>query len=503
MQKITLAALVALAFSTAASQAAVITVNSTSTNVADDGFCTLIEAIDSANLDTPSGTMSGECIRGAGADILELQLAETYTLTAVNNSDPGPLGDSDGDNGLPSVTSEITITGFDSIIERSDAPDTPPFRIFRIPPAGRLMLRDLTVRNGDRFVGGGTPQINGGGILNQGSLVLDHVVIRENKAINAGGGIDNVGQLTVIDSLFVENWAGEGAAVRVSRSELSFGSAEIVRSTFTGNSTFEGPGTITCAPGTLDIFNSTVSGNVVGDGVGVSNCDLSIVNTTITDNELSGLFVSSSHSPSPTQIKNTIIAGQRLGPDCFFLNFGELVSRGHNLDSDDSCTLDAPTDLPQTNPLLGPLADNGGPTPTHALLEGSPAIDAGDNTECPVTDQRGVVRPRDGNSDGNAVCDIGAYEVALIAPIDELQLQINALVDGGILTEQQGNVLFHHAELALDMAGRGNIEAACNKTKALLNQVQAYIYSRQLTEAEAQGVIDAANRLLGDIGCSG
>ena len=93
-----------------------------------------------------------------------------------------------------------------------------------------------------------------------------------------------------------------------------------------------------------------------------------------------------------------------------------MSSSGHNLDSDGSCGLSGPGDLPNTDALLGLLADNGGPTQTHALLAGSPAIDAGDNAACPATDQRGVARPQDGDGDGAAVCDIGAYELGGVPP---------------------------------------------------------------------------------------
>src|SRR5262249_38514118 len=73
-------------------------------------------------------------------------------------------------------------------------------------------------------------------------------------------------------------------------------------------------------------------------------------------------------------------------------------------------------DLPGTAAQLGPLQDNGGPTPTHALLSGSPAIDAGDSTGCPPTDQRGITRPQDGHGTGTAVFDTGAHEVVFVLP---------------------------------------------------------------------------------------
>ena len=83
-----------------------------------------------------------------------------------------------------------------------------------------------------------------------------------------------------------------------------------------------------------------------------------------------------------------------------------VVSGGHNLIQDDTCN-PVPSDLIFSDPLLGPLSDNGGSTWTHALLPGSPALDAGDDLACPATDQRGVTRPQGSH------CDIGAFEASM------------------------------------------------------------------------------------------
>jgi hypothetical protein len=92
-----------------------------------------------------------------------------------------------------------------------------------------------------------------------------------------------------------------------------------------------------------------------------------------------------------------------------------VIDIGYNIEDTDTCGFGpANGSMPNTDPLLGPLQDNGGPTWTHALLFNSPAIDAGDPVNCPPTDQRGVARPIDGDSDGAAVCDSGAVEFELI-----------------------------------------------------------------------------------------
>jgi len=115
------------------------------------------------------------------------------------------------------------------------------------------------------------------------------------------------------------------------------------------------------------------------------------------------------NSNSNSALMNTIMANSTAGGNCS--NDGAIASGGYNLDSDGTCGFTAEGDLSNTAPLLGPLQDNGGFTFTHALLPGSPAIDAG-NPTCPPpgTDQRGKARPADGDCDSAARCDIGAYE---------------------------------------------------------------------------------------------
>jgi hypothetical protein len=140
-------------------------------------------------------------------------------------------------------------------------------------------------------------------------------------------------------------------------------------------------------PGTVALTNATLSANTAEGGAGLSDGG---------DGDLGG---------STTTVRNTLVSAGVASPgheNCS----GTPTSLGHNLDSLDQCNFHAPGDLVGVDPLLGPFQDNGGPTQTFALLAGSPAIDAGDNTGCPSTDARGVKRPQ------GSACDIGAFELA-------------------------------------------------------------------------------------------
>ncbi len=122
---------------------------------------------------------------------------------------------------------------------------------------------------------------------------------------------------------------------------------------------------------------------------------------------------------------NTIVAKNIPGADCA----GTITSLGNNLSSDSSCQFVQASDLPNTDPLLGPLQNNGGPTVTHALLDASPARDAGTNAGCPANDQRGTARPTDSDADGVSTCDIGAYEADPIFPDYDVSKSVATVSD--------------------------------------------------------------------------
>ena len=250
----------------------------------------------------------------------------------------------------------------------------------------------------DSIVSGNTANNGGGGIFSpHGTLTLNNSTVRGNsESVGGGGGITSWldGTVTLNNSTVTENSSGVGGGIYFYGS----GSLTITNSTISGNSAIFPPGSSSCGYGaagglfvygTVTITNTTITGNtaVASDG---------------------GIF------GEQVSLRNTIIAGNSAGtgnPDCG----GTLISQGYNLVQDTSgCTItgDLTGNITGQDPLLGPLQNNGGPTFTHALLSGSPAIDTGDDSVVGsplflTTDQRGAGFRRL----YGAHVDIGAYEV--------------------------------------------------------------------------------------------
>jgi len=261
----------------------------------------------------------------------------------------------------------------------------------------------VTIRNG---LGDGTN--GGGGILNWQSLTLVRSAVTGNETPLAGGGIANSGTMVIRESTIDSNHSqmDEGGILNRQGATL-----EIVASTVSNNRADRYAGGIVNT-GTLSLVNSTISGNEAPLTGGVQNIgggQMTATNSTIAFNE-GGSEGGLRNTGGDATITNTIIA-ENSGDQCATAGNATLTSNGHNLASDDTCDLTGPGDLSNTNAQLGPLANNGGPTMTHAILPGSPAVDAGDNANCPATDQRGKGRPADGDGQGGPVCDIGAFEL--------------------------------------------------------------------------------------------
>ena len=257
-----------------------------------------------------------------------------------------------------------------------------------------VTLANLTVRNGSA--------IEGGGIVHSGGyLELKDSVIRENSA-TSGGGLSLNGGARISRTLITGNESLSGSAITFGLSSYNGGCqypANVSESTITGNS---GYNTLYNQSGRPVITNTTISGN---SGAGAFSYAYYSTSMTFSNSTVSGNDIGLDGGGAPGfELKHTIVA-DNLQADCS----EPVQSLGYNLSGDASCGFDQPTDLPNIDPLLEPLADNGGPTPTHALAPGSPAIDAG-GAVCEPTDQRGAARPQDGDGDGSAQCEIGAFE---------------------------------------------------------------------------------------------
>jgi hypothetical protein len=365
-------------------------------------------------------------------------VADTITITAT--------GTIELETALPFISDDVTISGPGAAsltITRSGS--APPFRILYIS-GPTTTVSGLTVSGGIETTGAGIQS-------SSGDLTLIRVVVTGNEALSegagtryaTGGGILNVGTLTLRESSVIGNEAiakGGDENVAAGAGIESEGTLFVERSTISGNlarasagigskSNAVGGG-LALASGFATIEESTVSGNAViaedasqhtiARGGGVWGSGLTIAGSTIAGNaaeidESATVIrdVAGDNLDVGALIRNSIVADpQGEGDSCA----NPLTSGGFNLDEDDSCGFGKSTDLTGAIAGLEPLADNGGPTPTHALRADSPALDRGNSFGAGV-DQRGLPRPSDfaslSNTEGGDGSDIGAFE--LQAPV--------------------------------------------------------------------------------------
>ncbi len=310
------------------------------------------------------------------------------------------------------------VTSRDVTIDAGDAPGISmngqaTDRVLIVDAGANVSVSHVAMTNGFGFQLAGC-------VLNNGSLILDHVTVTgcvmttdAGDFWQGGGGIYNgeFATLDLIDSTVADNDSGfAGGGV------FSFfnTTTNVVRSTISNNvATDVGGGFRTL--GEVNVVNSTISGNTStawhGGAMFITDGVATLTNTTVTGNTAvpagtaGGLFVGTFTDASATlNLQNTIVAANgEFG--CFLAPFGAgavaLNSLGNNVFTDGTCD-PVGTDQVVADAGLDALADNGGPTLTHALQAGSAAIDAADVAVCPDTDQRGVSR--------DAACDVGSFE---------------------------------------------------------------------------------------------
>lgn len=419
--------------------------------------CTLRAAIMQAN-------------RSSGVGVTIIVPAGTYVLTIPAVT--GANGESNGDLNLTAPSGAgtvIDIVGAGAALTIVDGNQLD--RIFRVHGLRTASISGMTIRNGYAapLTTPGSIRL-GGGIYNQGTLTLTGVVIRDNAAVEEGGGLCNDGSLTITGSTIYRNKADDGAGIRTNKSLALVDS--IVSENVANNI---GGGILNNID--LTVRGSAISGNTARIAGGIYNSkNLIIVNSTISSNSATfdggGIYndgsvniysssvvsngADSDADPSGgsgagvmngvnlnavLNLRNTLVAGNYLsGSPVYDDCKGTVYSYGRNLFGTirAGCSVLNAGGGSWTNlnslSLIGALQDNGGPTPTHALLLGSNAIDGGDpalgcvgpDSNVLNTDQRGAPRA------AGLRCDIGAFESALHIDVDGNN-KYDALTDGVLI----------------------------------------------------------------------
>ena len=420
--------------------------------------CTLRFAIAAANTNAPAGVCpAGEA---AGTDTIVFEVPSGSTIT---------LG-----SALPPLNSNIALQGPGAAALAVSGNNA--FRVLEVGGGstastisgltiangrcgegcgvlntGTVSLENVVVSANTAIAEGGTNTFpEGGGILNNGgTMVLTGSTVSGNATIGkngssqnspAGGGIYNNGPLTIEHSTLSANTviaiaAGAGTTNAAGAAINNFKELTIRRSTIAGNSaSASGSASNNSAAGggisdanaaavKVTIDRSTIAANTVtasgtnpqsvAGGLAVNGSVFTVTSSTIAGN--SALQGANMTGGAVAQLKNTIVADPKVGPNCS----ATVTSLGFNLESAGSCGFNQATDKPSTNPgfAAAGLAGNGGPTQTIALETGSAAIDQGVASAGEGDDQRGLTRPvlvpgvvKAPTGDGT---DIGAYEVQL------------------------------------------------------------------------------------------
>jgi hypothetical protein len=436
---------------------ATIVVDGTDSTIADDGVCSLREAINNANDDAPT---HDDCASGSGADTLELK--GDVVLTELDNND----------RGLPLIATDITIEGGGFTVSRDEA--APDFGILKVVlPDGSLTLADTTVSNG------ATADF-GGGVWNNGaSLTMTNTTLSGNSAARGGGMCtDEGGSSALLDCSITDNVASRidddfstgvaggvevtgysdthaASSATIESSTISgniadtavggllvqnYATSTLTGSTISNNTAFVNGGAIAVTiEAEVAVTNSTLSGNSGGFGSGgglfVYGAQATVTNSTISGNSAAYGGGAYSAGNGTMTLKNSTVVGNNgtsaygYGAGGIYANnyvptglgyadventlvaantggFGEcggdlINDLGNNFSGDLSCP--GSSAITPGVDIDTALADNGGPSETHTLLDGSVAIDAAGSCGL-ADDQRGYGR--------DALCDSGSFEHA-------------------------------------------------------------------------------------------
>lgn len=416
------------------------------------GDCSLREAVNAANAAASNDTITfaipaGDAGCTSGVCTITLMLGE-LTINSASTAGTLTITNSTGASNLLISGNNIS-------------------RVFYLNSGANLTINGVTITKGN---GVGTSNSgDGGGIYNlSGTLTLTNSIVSGNTATTGGGIVNSFGSmLTLTNSTVSNNTANNGGGIYNSTSSTLI----LTNSTVSGNTATNNVGGIfNTGGGTSNLTNSTVSGNtaaVGGGGIDNFNGTLNLTSVTVTKNSTTSTTCTTCSggiynlSGSTANLKNTIIAGNTVANASSSPDFLGAVAAGssYNLIGNGQGTTgisngDANNNQVGVDPLLDPtLQLNGGTTPNHALLAGSPAIDKG-NSFGLTTDQRGFRRPVDfpastyPNASGGDGADIGAFEVQAspTAATVSVSGQVLTTAGGGImnirlsLTDSYGNV---------------------------------------------------------------